>query len=130
MTLISVLKVVEEAICDKGQRASCRESGGGDGRQDMRCVWERRGGPLASDAKRPPSQPPLDERQCVPCRRKKAMSADSKQPNGSSSRPPVKLVACNRLRTTSTSAPAAMRNTKQSQKTEIHGKNNTKTKTK
>ena len=87
-------------------------------------------GPLASDAKRPPSQPPLDERQCVPCRRKKAMSADSKQPNGSSSRPPVKLVACNRLRTTSTSAPAAMRNTKQSQKTEIHGKNNTKTKTK
>ena len=131
VTLISVLKVVEEAICDKGQRASCRESGGGDGRQDMRCVWERRGGPLASDAKRPPlPQPPLDERQCVPCRRKKAMSADSKQPNGSSSRPPVKLVACNRLRTTSTSAPAAMRNTKQSQKTEIHGKNNTKTKTK
>ena len=58
MTLISVLKVVEEAICDKGQRASCRESGGGDGRQDMRCVWERRGGPLASDAKRPPLNPP------------------------------------------------------------------------
>ena len=43
MTLISVLKVVEEAICDKGQRASCRESGGGDGRGDMRCVGERRG---------------------------------------------------------------------------------------
>ena len=70
------------------------------------------GGPLASDAKRPPLNPPLDERQCVPCRRKKAMSADSKQPNGSSSRPPVKLVACNRLRTTSTSVPAVMRNTK------------------
>ena len=78
MTLISVLKVVEEAICDKGQRASCRESGGGDGRRDMRCVGERRGeGALASDAKRPPLNPPLDEGQCVPCRRKKAMSADS-----------------------------------------------------
>ena len=125
------LKIVEEAICDKGQRASCRESGGGDGRRDMRCVGERRGeGALASDAKRPPLNPPLDEGQCVPCRRKKAMSADSKQSNGSSSRPPVKLVACNRLRTTSTSAPAAMRNTKQRRKTEIHGKNNTKTKTK
>ena len=43
VTLISVLKVEMEAICDRGQRASCRESGGGDGRGDMRCVGERRG---------------------------------------------------------------------------------------
>ena len=93
-------------------------------------MLERGEGPLASDAKRPPLNPPLDEGQCVPCRRKKAMSADSKQANGSSSRPPVKLVACNRLRTTSTSSPAAMRNTKTKAKDRKHGKNNTKTKMK
>ena len=79
VTLISVLKVEMEAISDKGQCASCRESGGGDGRGDMRCVGERRGGPWHLMLRDPPSalNPPLDEGQCVPCRRKKAMSADS-----------------------------------------------------
>ena len=61
MTLISVLKVVEEAICDKGQRASCRESGGGDEKARYEMCWreerEERG-PWHLMLRDPPSTPP------------------------------------------------------------------------